>query len=140
MLLDMPRYQLQGKRIKQLREDSGLTQGEFVVRLSSMGASTTQSQLSSVERGDKGLSIESLATVAVALDTSMDYLMGLSDDAVRREDMEEQVILVERDPGNRAWLQRLFSALQRLPQEQRDDFYRVLHVMYKGFNLGGREQ
>lgn len=133
----MNRYSLQGKRIKRLREDAGMTQGEFVVRLKAVGATTTQSQLSQVERGEKGLSVEALAAVAVALDTSADYLMGLSDDATRREDQDEQVILVERDPGTRAWMQRLFSSLQRMPDDQREDFYKVLFVMYKGFGMGG---
>jgi transcriptional regulator with XRE-family HTH domain len=135
--MDMDRYSVQGKRVKRLREDAGLTQGEFVVRLKAVGATTTQSQLSQVERGAKGLSVEALAAVAMALDTSADYLLGLSDDATRREDQEEQVILVERDPSIRAWMQRLFNSLQRMPDAQREEFYKVLYVMYKGFGIGG---
>ena len=89
---------IRGERIRRLREDLGMSQGDLSAILEKTVPGTNQSHVSQVERGEKGFRVEALAACALALQTSMDYLVGLTDDPTAREDMAEQVILVEKDP------------------------------------------
>jgi transcriptional regulator with XRE-family HTH domain len=128
---DMP-YAIQGKRIRQLRQDAGLTQEEMVDRLRGLVDAVNQSHLSQVERGERGLTPETLAAVATVLETSIDYLMGITDDPTPRGNMEEQVILVERDPERREYLQRIFAGIERMAPERRAEYYRTIGLLYRG--------
>ena len=123
---------IRGERIRRLREDLGMSQGDLSAILEKTVPGTNQSHVSQVERGEKGFRVETLAACALALQTSMDYLVGLTDDPTAREDMAEQVILVEKDPERREYLQRMFSAMERLTPEERDTYWRTLQALYTG--------
>ena len=62
-------------RLRDLRKERGLTQ----VRMQ-MLTGIDQSDYSKIETGKRSLSFEQCKRVAIALDTSMDYLAGLTDD------------------------------------------------------------
>lgn len=132
-------YKLRGERVRQLREDLNMTQGELADAIVLSAPGVNQSHISQIERGVAGLRPESLAAVAVALETSVDYLLGLTDDPTRREDMAEQVILVEKNPGRRELLQRLFTAIERMPAPMRDQYLETLTLLYQGVMAAARE-
>ena len=61
-------------RMKELREAKGLTQLQM-----QMLTGIDQSDYSKIESGRRNLSFGQCRRVALALDTSMDYLAGLTD-------------------------------------------------------------
>lgn len=127
-------YGLKGERIRQLRIDMGMTQADMADQLQKLVGAVNQSHLSQVERGERGLAPETLAAVAVLLETSTDYLVGLTDDPSQAGNMEEQVILVERDPERRSYLQRIFAGIERMAPDQRAEYYRAIGALYRGYN------
>jgi len=75
-------YHPVGNRIKGMREFRGLTQGQL-----SYKAATTVSQISRLENDERpGAQAAIVARVASALDTTVDYLLGLTDDPGIPED------------------------------------------------------
>lgn len=62
-------------RLKQLRKEKGLTQiqMQFLTGID-------QSDYSKIETGNRYYTFEQCKRIALALDTSMDYLAGLTDD------------------------------------------------------------
>ena len=72
------------ERLKQLRKARGFSQIKM-----QMLTGIDQSDYSKIETGRRGMSFEQCRRIALALDTSMDYLAGLTDDPrpyPRRED------------------------------------------------------
>lgn len=61
-------------RIKELRKQRGYTQVKM-----QMLTGIDQSDYSKIENGKRYLSFEQCKRIALALDTSMDYLAGLTD-------------------------------------------------------------
>lgn len=125
-------YRIQGDRIRALREGMGLSQSELAALIVRDLPGVNQSQISQVERGAAGLRAESLAVIARTLETSTDYLLGLTDDPTQRDRMGNAVILVESVPERRELLQRLFAAIGNLPPELRDRYVETLVVLYRG--------
>ena len=62
-------------RLKALRKKRGFTQVKM-----QMMTGIDQSDYSKIERGERYLSFEQCKRVALALNTSMDYLAGLADE------------------------------------------------------------
>ena len=62
-------------RIKELRKEKGYTQVKI-----QMMTGIDQSDYSKIESGKRYLTFEQCRKLAVALDTSMDYLAGLTDE------------------------------------------------------------
>lgn len=62
-------------RIRDLREDSDLTQKQIAELLN-----TNQSNYSKTERGVKALSLEEAIKLALFYKVSLDYLVGLTDE------------------------------------------------------------
>lgn len=62
-------------RLRELRKERGYTQIKM-----QMLTGIDQSAYSKIERGERYLSFEQCRRVALALDTSMDYLAGLTDE------------------------------------------------------------
>ena len=62
-------------RLRELRKERGYTQVKM-----QMLTGIDQSAYSKIERGERYLSFEQCRRVALALDTSMDYLAGLTDE------------------------------------------------------------
>lgn len=73
------RQHLITQRLRQRRVDLGLTQKQVVDRLSRHGLRTTNRTLSSIEHG-AGLEVAKLPAIARALECSVTYLVGLTDD------------------------------------------------------------
>jgi transcriptional regulator with XRE-family HTH domain len=71
-------------RLRQRRVDLGLTQQQVVTRLAEHGLSTTNRALSSLEHG-AGLEVAKLPALAGALECTLTYLVGLTDDPRRWE-------------------------------------------------------
>ena len=68
--------QLDGSRIKALREYRGFSQGVLAYK-----ADTTVTQISRLENNDRpGAQAVIVARIAAALETTVDYLVGLTDD------------------------------------------------------------
>jgi transcriptional regulator with XRE-family HTH domain len=65
-------------RLRKRRSDLGLTQRQVVTRLEQRGLSTTNRALSSLEHG-AGLEVAKLPALAAALDCTVTYLVGLTD-------------------------------------------------------------
>ncbi len=64
-----------GERLKKLRKERGLTQIKM-----QMLTGIDQSDYSKIESGKRYLTFEQCRKIALALDTSMDYLAGLTDE------------------------------------------------------------
>ena len=73
------RHLLISERLRGRRRELGLTQKEVVARLRRIGVVTTNKALSSLEHG-AGLDVCKLPEIARALDCSLTYLVGLTDD------------------------------------------------------------
>jgi transcriptional regulator with XRE-family HTH domain len=76
------RHLVVAERLRLRRRDLGLTQKEVVARLRRMGVVTTNKALSSLEHG-AGLDVCKLPEVAAALECTLTYLVGLTDDPHR---------------------------------------------------------
>ena len=73
------RHLLVTQRLRQRRDELGLTQKQVVTRLARLGVMTTNRALSSLEHG-AGLDIAKLPELAHVLDCTVTYLIGLTDD------------------------------------------------------------
>ncbi len=78
------RHALIQQRLRRRRDDLGLTQKQIVTRLARCGLPTTNRALSSLEHGS-GLDVAKLPELARALDCTVTYLIGLTDDPHRWE-------------------------------------------------------
>lgn len=63
------------KRIKELRKEKGMTQLQVQMKIG-----IDQSDYSKIESGKRYFTFEQCRKLAIALDTSMDYLAGLTDE------------------------------------------------------------
>lgn len=117
----------------------GMTQEDMVGRIRTLVGAVNQSHLSQVERGERGLAPDTLAAVAIVLETSSDYLIGLTDDPMPHGDVDDQVIIVERDPARREYLQRILSGIERMPAEKRAEYYRAMELLYRGMASSRQE-
>jgi transcriptional regulator with XRE-family HTH domain len=72
------------QRLRARRADLGLTQKQVVTRLARCGVRTTNRALSSMEHG-AGLDVAKLPELAEALDCTITFLVGLTDDPHRWE-------------------------------------------------------
>jgi len=63
-----------GERIKELRQESGLSQKALAAKVG-----IAQNTLAQYENGTSKTSIDVLVNLAVALETTSDYLLGLED-------------------------------------------------------------
>ncbi len=72
------------RRLRQRRVELGLTQKQVVTRLGRCGLQTTNRAVSSLEHG-AGVDVAKLPELAIALDCTVTYLLGLTDDPHRWE-------------------------------------------------------
>jgi len=103
------RHLVVSERLRMRRRELGLTQKEVVSRLRRMGVLTTNKALSSLEHG-AGLDVGKLPEIARALECSLTYLVGLTDDPASWEpDFEHW-------PGRRRTVTRTAPAPARAPE------------------------
>jgi transcriptional regulator with XRE-family HTH domain len=72
----MLRREILGERVRRLRMARGLSQTELAVDVA-----IPLPNLNRIERGRQSIYIERLADLAQVLETSTDYLLGLTDDS-----------------------------------------------------------
>lgn len=72
------------QRLRQRRCELGLTQKQVVTRLGRCGVQTSNRALSSIEHG-AGIDVAKLPELAAALNCTVTYLIGLTDDPHRWE-------------------------------------------------------
>ena len=80
--LNRERQWLCARRISERRHDLGLTQWDVVERLVALGVAATNRTLSSMEHG-QGIDVGRLPELAIALDCTVTYLLGLTTDPKR---------------------------------------------------------
>lgn len=68
-----------GRRIRVLRQEEGIYIKDLAVKIG-----ITRSALGNIERGSIGASLDVAAAIADYYNVSLDYLVGRSDDPVRR--------------------------------------------------------
>lgn len=76
------RHHVLSQRLRERRRALGLTQKEVVARLRRLGVSTTNKALSSLEHG-AGLDVAKLPELACALECTLTYLVGLTEEPDR---------------------------------------------------------
>jgi transcriptional regulator with XRE-family HTH domain len=84
------RHWLCARRLSERRHQLGLTQYDVVGRLDALGMSASNRMLSAMEHG-QGVDVGRLPELAVALDCSVTYLLGLTEDPQRWEPDDLQV-------------------------------------------------
>jgi len=85
------------RRLRERRSELGLTQKQVVTRLGRVGVHTTNRALSSLEHGT-GLDVAKLPELASALDCTVTYLVGLTDDPHRWEPDQRVIDLTDARP------------------------------------------
>jgi transcriptional regulator with XRE-family HTH domain len=80
--LNRERHWVCARRLSERRHDLGLTQNDVVERLNALGVSATNRTLSAMEHG-QGVDVGRLPELSVALDCTVTYLLGLTDDPRR---------------------------------------------------------
>ena len=73
------RHLVVSQRLRERRRTLGLTQKQVISRLARLGVLSTNKALSSLEHGS-GLDVAKLPELAAALDCSVTWLLGLTDD------------------------------------------------------------
>ncbi len=106
---------LRGDRIVQLRKTSGYSQKALADRLN-----LSQNQISRYENNQMNPTPETLVAIAKLLNTSTDYLLGLTDNPTPATDQQPaltrwQVELIDLTRGrDEAFQQRLVEGLKRV--------------------------
>src|SRR6478735_5587520 len=77
--LGATRHLVVSQRLRERRRTLGRTQKQVISRLARLGVLSTNRALSSLEHGS-GLDVAKLPELAIALDCTVTYLIGLTDD------------------------------------------------------------
>jgi transcriptional regulator with XRE-family HTH domain len=103
--------QVIGKRIKTLREEHGLSQGQLAAK-----TGLTRSQISRVEKDERpGVKAVAIGQLAAALHTTSDYFLGLTSDPNPPPPVDWRA-----DPAQLVRVQRLVERVVRLPRERQE--------------------
>lgn len=105
-----------GKRLRSLRRRAGMSQEALSIAISNAikGKDTyTQSYISNLESSMASYlpSVQALRAIAIALDTSTDYLLGLTNDDLPHGNLDDQVVVTVEDPQEKAMIQEAMKAL-----------------------------
>ena len=73
--IDIIKWVIELSRLRELREEKGYTQIKM-----QMVTGIDQSDYSKIENGKRYFTLEQLKRIAIVLETSMDYLAGLTDE------------------------------------------------------------
>ena len=113
-----PRFNTFGKRVRLLREDMGLTQGDVVNQLATQGIKMRQSYLSELERTGKTPPGEMVAGLAKVFNTTTDYLLLLNDDPSPPTPVQRQILDLARTEKERELLEELVDLIRDIPEGQ----------------------
>lgn len=111
-------FEVMGDRLRELRKRRELSQTELadLVNKTRFQPDIKQSRISDLERlkGVELPSVPVLAALAEALDTSTDYLLGLTDDEAPHGDMEDQVVLTVESEKRRTEMYEMMLILKAM--------------------------
>lgn len=116
-------------RLRALRENAGLSQTELSALIkrivggdSNGNPKGTQSHVANLESltQSKMPSVQILRALAIALETSTDYLLGLTDDDSPHGLLSDQVVVTVTDATERAMLQEAIELLARASSEDKE--------------------
>lgn len=112
-------YDFRGGRASSLRGELGWTLKELANAVEKiMGREIGEAQLSLIENGKRSPSLSLAVAISRALQASMDYLCGISDND-RTSAGEDEVTVVVRSESERARIQRIaYRFLDLNPQDQ----------------------
>ena len=113
-----PRFNTFGKRVRLLREDMGLTQGDVVNQLATQGIKMRQSYLSELERTNKTPPGDMVAGLAKVFNTTTDYLLLLNDDPSPPTPVQRQILDLARTEKERELLEELVDLIRDIPEGQ----------------------
>ena len=100
-----------GDRVRALRQECGLSQAQLATKAELMRAEVCR-----VEKDARpGMQAVAVGRLAAALDTTSDYLLGLTADPATALPEEWRV-----DPAHMQRIRRLIERLVRLPREEQD--------------------
>ncbi len=106
-----------GARVRVLRQERGFTQAKVAALLG-----TTQTALSEVERGNRGLTVQQVVKLSRAFKASPNEILGETNGHARR-------------PQSRKILRRLHS-IEQLPPAQQDAVLKVIDDIIKAHGHG----
>lgn len=109
-------YREIGSRVRTLRQVKDLTQTDLAKMLG-----TTQTAVSEIERGNRGLTVQQLVKLARALRTSPDAILGEENGHVPR-------------PKTAKFLRRLHR-IEQLPDTQQDAVLKIIDGVIKAHRL-----
>lgn len=112
-----------GKRIRVCRTELGLTQGALAHELAKLGVAVDQSYISSLETTNKIPSGTVLRGLAKVLQTTTDYLLMLTEDALIPGELDEEA----REVSDQEW--ELVTALRSLPDPDRLTLFEMIREM-----------
>lgn len=117
------------ERMRRLREDLGWTQTDLARTLTERGSGVNQAHISKIENGQRQPSLELLHQLAAVLETTTDYLLGLSDNPLAVEEAGEETS--DWIPGE---MLRLWAELSPARRVQIVDYTRYLRWQQSGGN------
>lgn len=109
-----------GARVRRLRESISMNQSGLAKAIArEIGREDfTQGSISAIERGDRLPSVPVLIALAKVLETSTDYLLGLTDNPNPVNDVDDQAIAI-MDLETRQTLQELSNIIAGLSVQDR---------------------
>lgn len=118
-----------GKRLRRLREDLGLTQPDVVAYLTRNGIDIGQTAISHYETGRRYPSPPTLVLLARLYGTSVDYMLGLTENPLSVAEIEEELaenkgqgetdqVLRQLSPGKKAQVLEYAKYLLSLEQSR----------------------
>ena len=100
-------------KVKTTREDLGYSQNDVLKELERYGLARTQGSVSQIELGFRLPSVEALYVLAKYLNTSTDYLLGLTENALAPADIEEELSASNGEGKINRIMRRLSSERQQ---------------------------
>ena len=95
-------YQKLGKRIRDARKSSQLTQEALGLKIS-----LTRATVTNIEKGRQQLLVHTLVEIAKALDTTPEALLP------EREDPSIEALITDETPSAQEWIRRAFDLADR---------------------------
>lgn len=114
------------RRVARARQDLNYERKDLLEELDRYGLGRTPGSVSQIENGIRLPSVETLYVLAKYLDTSTDYLLGLTDNAASPADIEEELF----EPKGRSKLEALMRTLPLDKQQQIMQFAEFVRIHY----------
>lgn len=108
--------------VAKTREELNKSQGDLLAELKKYGMSRSQGSVSQIETGVRLPSLEALYVISKFLDTSTDYLLGLTTNQLSSADIEEE-LATSKGAGK---IDKLINKLSRAKKKQVLDYAEYL--------------